>query len=266
MKRTDYSKIAPCYDNNPLRHKIGKDISIQKAIETFDGETIKVLDIACGTGNYLFKQQEYYATAPIQWYGVDYSNDMLAVARSKINFAELQHANAEQLPFQDSCFHYISCNNAFHHFMDKDRAIEEMSRVVKQKGTIRIGSIAPSYMDHSWVYTYFPETVVEDKKRFWSHDMISQAFEANELQARVDVSYECEQVPLRILYEEAKGRDASQLHIISETAYQKGMDRMEYELSREPDVCFKRSFAFMVITAVKKIRMTGGSRRTNAPA
>ena len=243
--------MAPCYDKNPLRHKIDKDIHIQKALETFEGEGIKILDIACGTGNYIIKQYEHYVSAPIQWYGVDFSEDMLRIARSKNDFAELQRANAEQLPFQDNSFHYVTCNNAFHHFLDKDKAISEMCRVIMQKGTIRVGSIAPHFMDHSWVYTYFPEAIVEDKKRFWSHDMISQTLEANGLHTRVDVSYECEQVPLRVLYEEAKGRDASQLHIISEKAYQRGIDRMEYELGRDTDVCFRRSFAYMVITAVK---------------
>lgn len=60
MKTTDYSKIAAKYDDNKLRHYIEKDINIGNICKKNSNQQISVLDLACGTGNYLVKQISEY--------------------------------------------------------------------------------------------------------------------------------------------------------------------------------------------------------------
>lgn len=55
---TNYTKIAPNYDKNPIRAK-GVDEEIKKILQKQKNK-IRVLDLACGTGNYLKTQSEYY--------------------------------------------------------------------------------------------------------------------------------------------------------------------------------------------------------------
>ena len=70
MIKTDYAKISRMYDQNKDRLNIEKDTVIEELLQT--NSTIRVLDLACGTGNYLKKQIEVYQDqANIEWYGVD---------------------------------------------------------------------------------------------------------------------------------------------------------------------------------------------------
>ena len=58
MKRTEYSKIAPKYDKNPIRHVQLRDPHIAKILKPQTGD-FGVLDLACGTDSFLCSQQNY---------------------------------------------------------------------------------------------------------------------------------------------------------------------------------------------------------------
>jgi len=51
---TDYLKIASIYDKNWIRHYIPRDENIEK-LYIANSSRLSVLDLACGTGNYLKK-------------------------------------------------------------------------------------------------------------------------------------------------------------------------------------------------------------------
>src|SRR5262245_16553110 len=99
MRRTDYEKVSKVYDENADRKRIPIDEIIGGVIERGRSRRIGVLDLACGTGNYLEVQTKAFAGAPIDWFGVDASQAMLARARSKLVGVDLQEARAEQIPF-----------------------------------------------------------------------------------------------------------------------------------------------------------------------
>jgi ubiquinone/menaquinone biosynthesis C-methylase UbiE len=74
----------------------------------------KLLDVACGTGN--------YAVALFQWglsmAGVDISDEMLAQARGKSGDIEWTKVDAGYLPYDDSSYQGAMCVLAIHHFRD----------------------------------------------------------------------------------------------------------------------------------------------------
>ena len=82
MKKTDYTRIAPIYDQAAVRHDIPVDAELAARVDA--GRVEAVLDVACGTGNYLRVQREAHARAPIRWHGLDASEAMLARARDKL--------------------------------------------------------------------------------------------------------------------------------------------------------------------------------------
>jgi demethylmenaquinone methyltransferase/2-methoxy-6-polyprenyl-1,4-benzoquinol methylase len=44
----------------------------------------------------------------------------------------------ENLPYKDQFFDHVVCFGAFPHFGDKEKALEEMGRVLKARGTLMI--------------------------------------------------------------------------------------------------------------------------------
>lgn len=101
----------------------------------------RLLDVGCGTGATLAVLQATYGDG-VELYGVEPSDDMLSQARDKLaaSNTQLKLATAENLPFKDAYFDYVTSSLVMHHLpMDlKRRAIQEMWRVLKPKGTLVI--------------------------------------------------------------------------------------------------------------------------------
>lgn len=97
-------------------------------LEPLKGE--HVLDIGCGTGTGLstFLEQGLHVT------GLDPSPYMLDIALKNLgNRAELYRGFAEDLPFEDNAFNYACLINTLEFVEDSRKAIEEASRVAKDK-------------------------------------------------------------------------------------------------------------------------------------
>lgn len=99
-------------------------------------EEAAILDIGCGNGNILAE----LVTPKNKLYGIDLSENMIMVARKRLHGnAELQIADAKELPFQDNQFDYIICNASFHHYPYPLETLMEMNRVLKKGGVLLIG-------------------------------------------------------------------------------------------------------------------------------
>ena len=92
-----------------------------------------VLDVACGNG----LSSEPLAQRGLSITGIDTSEPMLEKARARIPQAEFVRGNAESLPFGRAEFHGAICAQAIH-WMDQDKALAEMSRVVRPGGRVAV--------------------------------------------------------------------------------------------------------------------------------
>lgn len=101
-------------------------------------ENPTVLDVGCGTGISTFQLMQR-VQGKGKFYGIDISQNMLDLARARA--AELGYSNvefnkgdAEQLEFPESSFDLVISNQAFFFFPDKQKALNEMFRVLKPIG------------------------------------------------------------------------------------------------------------------------------------
>lgn len=85
----------------------------------------RVLDVACGTGEWLLAVRERQASVA----GTDISERAISVCRSAIPEGRFEAGPAERLPFGDESFDLVTCLGALEHFLDKDAALSEMVRV-----------------------------------------------------------------------------------------------------------------------------------------
>ncbi len=99
--------------------------NLAKRLAVYPGE--KVLDVACGTGEWLLAAQHRGAIVK----GIDLSEKAIGACREAMPEAEFMVGKAEVLPFPDQTFDLITCLGALEHFIDMDAAIAEMIRVGK---------------------------------------------------------------------------------------------------------------------------------------
>lgn len=225
MSETDYSKIASRYDNNPIRKRYEKDNAVSEQLEKFG--RLNILDLACGTGNYLKAQSAMYRGSPVVWHGIDLSVEMLALAREKLPDFDLRQGTAEALPYSDSFFGMIVCSFAFHHFMKKDKVLKEVHRVMAAGGLFVMRNICPERMLRSWIYNYFPSARSVDDGRFWSAGKIFDSMKTTGFEPEITVTVTIRDFPLAGLLAEAKNRDMSQLNLIDEDEYAAGIAALE---------------------------------------
>ena len=96
------------------------------------------LDVGCGTG---WAVRHVAVTTRAKAYGIDLSPKMIERAKAAaegIENASFTQGTAEALPFIDRFFDFIICTMSFHHYLNPSRAIGEMARTLKPKGTLHI--------------------------------------------------------------------------------------------------------------------------------
>jgi ubiquinone/menaquinone biosynthesis methyltransferase len=99
-----------------------------------------VLDIACGTGDICFKLQKKYSKNNLNITGIDFSENMLDIARKKNKYKNIEFlkADALNLPFEDNFFDAITLSYALRNMSDYKTCLLEANRVCKKNGQIII--------------------------------------------------------------------------------------------------------------------------------
>jgi len=92
----------------------------------------KLLDVGCG-GGFFLKQAEKF----LDCVGIDFSREALIQAKKNCN-SKLVLASASLLPFKNNSFDFIVCLGSLEHFIDMDKSLKEMNRVLKKNGKINI--------------------------------------------------------------------------------------------------------------------------------
>lgn len=91
------------------------------------------LDVACGSGK-LTAELERIAGARGRVVGLDFSPEMLAVARAHHSGIEFMEGDALSLPFEDATFDASTIAFGLRNLADPVRGLREMTRVVKPDG------------------------------------------------------------------------------------------------------------------------------------
>jgi len=132
LNRKDFfNKCACSWDNDKNEldlHKI--KTAVIPLLDLKDDDTI--LDVACGTGIFIETLKEKYKNIKIT--GIDFAQNMIDKAMSKFPDTNFIVTDVVSLPFENNTFNKVMCLNAFPHFEDKNKAVKEISRVLKKNG------------------------------------------------------------------------------------------------------------------------------------
>ncbi len=114
----------------------------------------KILDVACGTGNYTVALSQLGLCIT----GVDISEEMLTKARQKSGDIEWVKADVGYLPYDENSYQGATCVLAIHHFDDLLAPFKEVYRVLDD-GRFVIFTASPEQMRNYWLNTYFPKAM-----------------------------------------------------------------------------------------------------------
>ena len=173
---------------------------------------------------------------------------MLAVARAKTG-AALSQSVAEQMPYSADSFDYIAANFVFQHFQHKTAVLNELARIRKPDGLIRLYNICPEKMPNWWVYQLFPEAVAIDEQRFYSVARLVDGLEARGLTVDVKIEIRGVKRPLIELHTQILKRDTSQIAILNPDEYARGLQRVEKQLAVNSQAMIAYEIAFLYCLA-----------------
>jgi ubiquinone/menaquinone biosynthesis C-methylase UbiE len=91
---------------------------------------MSVLDVACGPG-YVSAEAKKLGVIPT---GIDFSEKMIAVARTMLPDTAFVQGDAQSLPFADGCFDRVLSNFGLLHVSHPEKACAEACRVLKSGG------------------------------------------------------------------------------------------------------------------------------------
>lgn len=101
-----------------------------------NGQEMKILDLGCGVG---FWTVEFGMRGLSNIVGADLTRKALEITQRRCEIygvrVELKQENAEKLSFSDNTFDHVNCMGVVHHTPNTEKAISQISRVLKPGGT-----------------------------------------------------------------------------------------------------------------------------------
>jgi ubiquinone/menaquinone biosynthesis C-methylase UbiE len=127
-ERTTWNRCAPIYIETlePLTKQGFQVISDSGHIR--DG--VRLLDVGCGPASFTAA----FARMGADVSGVDFSEDMVEIAKNEQPHLDIRHADVENLPFEDESFDVVTASYALHHLARPTVAFRSIHRVLKPSG------------------------------------------------------------------------------------------------------------------------------------
>ena len=118
---------------------------ISERIRNYIQKDSKVLELACGTGEFTFR----LAKKCESWTATDFSENMLTEAKNayaktgqSMEGLNFEWQDATDLSYEKECFDAVMIANALHIMPEPEKALEEIRRVLKPEGLL----FAPTFM------------------------------------------------------------------------------------------------------------------------
>ena len=160
---TDYDEYAPTYAK--VRSAVPWVVAPLAALidPLTPGST--VLEIGCGTGNYIRSLAE--VRSDLGYVGFDLSRNMLAEARTRTTRVSFLTGDAARaFPFRDRAFALAFAVDVIQHITDLPRLFAESARVLGPGGHFAVVTDSEENMRQRSLTRYFPEILSIEQRRY----------------------------------------------------------------------------------------------------
>ncbi|NWG02110.1 MAG: bifunctional demethylmenaquinone methyltransferase/2-methoxy-6-polyprenyl-1,4-benzoquinol methylase UbiE [Syntrophaceae bacterium] len=158
--RNLFDHIAPTYDLLNHLLSLGQDLYWRKkAVQELNGLEGWILDIATGTGDVaieVIRQDGYHRKV----FGLDFCESMIKRAQQKVSGKGLSQriglslGDALSLPFRNNTFSASMIAFGLRNIVEKEQALSEMVRVVKEKGKVIV--LEFTFPQKGWMRRFYP--------------------------------------------------------------------------------------------------------------
>ena len=192
------------------------------------GPGSRVLEVGCGTGNYISALAETFGCAA---FGLDPSIEILAQARSE-RVQRLLGA-AQALSFTTGAFDLIFSVDVIHHVADKAAFYSGAAQALRPGGLLCTVTDSEDMIRRREILSgYFPETVEIELARYPRIAQLGAWIDAAGLEA---LGVDAVEEPYEIASAKPfRDKAYSSLHLIPNGAWRAGLERLECDLDRGP--------------------------------
>ncbi len=196
-------------------------------------EIRKILDLGCGTGRFTAALSKAFDCSVV---GVEPSLAMLSVAESQsAPNIEWKQGQAENIPLENQLVDLVFMSQVFHHLIHPPQALREINRVLTSAGYLAIRNGTREYNKELKWLEFFPEALeIEDKRTPSQQELresvCSQSFEL--ISQRT--IYQLFAASHEEYFEKISQRGLSALIVISDAAFQGGLQQFQSWVSRQP--------------------------------
>lgn len=223
----NYDQLAQAYS----QHRGCHEGVLRELIEAVgsSGKT-RVAEVGAGTGNYAGVLHEL--TGCSCW-AVEPADAMREVAQARYPALKVALGSAENLPLPSGSVDFIFCVDVIHHVTDRQAFLHEAHRVLSAAGTLCVVTDSEDIIKTRFpLSTYFPETVEVELRRYPAVSELRTLASRAGFGAWRETEVAAETVLTSAEAYEAKAFSA--LHLISQSAFEAGLRRLEADLARQP--------------------------------
>lgn len=226
MQKIDYNAIAATYAVN----RNASEMVIQHILgRVHPRQGGNILEIGCGTADHLYVLARTWKT---EGFGFDASEGMIAEARVKNPGLNLVKGDAnQQFPYGEMIFDFAYSINVIHYIRDLANFYQEARRMVKKSAFVLTVTDSEEDIRRRGISTYFPETIENELKRYPSVDTIKNAMRKAGFTdiglSHAEREYQMDEDFVNII----AGKAYSCLRLISEDAFQNGLERLRNDVS-----------------------------------
>ncbi len=136
-----YKKVAALYDKIAIDYSSKNQNKVPAELEKFSGyfhKKARILDVGCAAG----RDTKVLYDKGFNVVGVDFSTELLKIARNKYPDLSFIKADIRKLSFSDESFDGIYANAVFHHLLKRDMipVLRDFNRILRPGGIIYLST------------------------------------------------------------------------------------------------------------------------------
>ena len=194
------------------------------------GRESTVLDVGCGTGNYLLALSEMVGC---DCWGVDPSEAMLAEAQNRLTDAHFFCASAQRMGLPTGQFDFVFAVDVVHHLADRPRSFRECFRILRPGGRLCLVTESAEMISPREPHaTYFPEAVEIELARYPTIIALKSELHGAGFVELQELGVECHGELTDI--EPYRTKVHPSLQLMSNSAFNAGLERLEQDLRAGP--------------------------------